>query len=167
MRAIRNSCAFAIGILVVLPAPARSQQYDGSYYCVAEFAGGIAYNESLKKWDSATFRPSHKFVVRFKYAGPHKEAEGIQSYTDDYFVTVTRSGSAEAKACRNYKNLDKIEFTSDGVRGDCEVFPHRYIFSLKYKRFQATFEAADYVLRSDEKNSDTASISGGTCTKIQ
>jgi len=168
MRALTSGFAFALAFAVVFPsAVAKSQQHDGSYYCVAEFSGGIAYNEALKKWEGVRFRPSHKFVVRFKYAGPHKEADGIQSYGDDYFVTITPSGSDKAEACQDSKRSDRIEFTSDGVRGDCGVFPRRYIFNLKHKRFQATFEAADYVIGSDDKNSDTASISGGTCTKIQ
>jgi hypothetical protein len=151
---------------IVLVRPAHAQEHDGSYYCVTEFVGGVAYDETLKKWDSAKFRPHEKFVVHFKHAGPHMV--GDQSYTDDYLVTITPSGSNKTEVCKGWypEMHDKIEFTRDVGRGDCQTILRRYIFGLKYNRFLSTFEAGDYVLGIDQRG-DTPSISGGTCTKIQ
>jgi hypothetical protein len=164
---MKGSFAFALGLAFGFPvfADANAQQHDGSYYCVAEFVGGVAYDEKLKKWESARFRPHEKFVVHFKYIGPHMCGDQ-DCYTDEYFVTITPSASDKTEACKNYKGSEKIEFTRGVGRGDCETPLKRYTFGLKYNRFLATFEFGGYVIGMDEKT-DTPSISGGTCTKIQ
>ena len=164
---MKGRFAFALGLVIGFPGFAAAQQYDGSYYCVVEFAGGVAYDEKLKRWDSARFRPHEKFVVHFKYIGPHM-LDGPVSYTDDYFVTITPSGSDKPEACKSYykEAPDRIVFTRDVGRGDCETHLHRYTFGLKYKRFLATFEWGGYAIGIDAPT-DTPSISGGTCTKIQ
>jgi hypothetical protein len=83
-------------------------------------------------------------------------------------VTVTPSGSDKPEACKTYYNVtsEKIEFIRDVGRGDCQTISRRYTFGLKYKRFLSTFESGGYVIGMD-KESDTPSISGGTCTKIR
>jgi hypothetical protein len=161
---MKRSFAVALGLAIGVPMIARGQEHDGSYYCVTEFVGGVAYDETLKKWDSTRFRPHEKFVVHFKYAGPHMV--GDQSYTDDYFVTVTPSGSGKTESCKNYKGEEKVEFTRGVGRGDCEARLGRYTFGLRYNRFLKTFEFGGYAIGMDQ-NTDTPSISGGTCTKIQ
>lgn len=168
LRATKARFGSALGFAIVFPVLADAQQqYNGSYYCVDEFAGGVAYDEKQKKWDSARFRPNEKFVVRFQYAGP-KMCGGQDCYADEYFVTITPSGSDKTEACKSDYNggSDRIEFTRDVGRGDCQTFPNRYIFGLKYKRFLKTFEFGGYAIGMDQKT-DTPSISGGTCTKIQ
>jgi hypothetical protein len=164
---MKNGFLFALGLTIAPPVFAQAHPYDGSYYCVTEFSGGVAYDETLKKWESTRFRPNEKFIVQFKYIGPHPPYAG-QSYTDDYFVTITPSGSDKMEACKTYykEASDRIEFTRDVGRGDCQTFLHRYIFGLKYKRFLRTFESGGYVNGMDEET-DTPSISGGTCTKIK
>jgi hypothetical protein len=83
-------------------------------------------------------------------------------------LTVTSSGSNKTEACKGWvpEMHDKIDFTREFGRGDCETILRRYTFGLKYNRFLSTFEAGDYVLGRDREG-DTPSISGGTCTKIQ
>jgi hypothetical protein len=164
---MKSGFSFALGLAIGFPVFAEAQEHDGSYYCVTEFSGGVAYDEKSKKWESARFLPTEKFVVHFKYIGPHL-LYGGQSYSDDYFVTVTPSGSDKMETCKTYYKevSDKIEFTRDAGRGDCQTLLHRYTFGLKYKRFLRTFEWGGYAIGMDEKT-DTPSISGGTCTKIR
>jgi hypothetical protein len=134
---------FALGLAVGFPMFADAQEHDGSYYCVAEFSAGLIYREALKKWESTRFRPNDKFVVRFKYAGPHPGEYGGESYSDDYFVTVTLSGSDKTEACKTnfWKGSDRIEFTRDDAkRGDCETISAQYTFSLTRRRFQTIFQ---------------------------
>ena len=163
---MKISFSFALGFAIGFPVFVEAQQHDGSYYCVTEFSGGVAYDETLKKWESARFRPTGTFIVNFKYVGPH--LYGDQSYTDDYFVTVTPSGSDKTETCRTHNEevSEKIEFTRGVGRGDCETSMYRYTFGLKYNRFLRTFEWGGYVIGMDRKT-DTPSISGGTCTKIR
>ena len=149
------------------PLHSVAQEHDGSYYCVAEFSGGVAYSENLKKWDSARFRPTEKFVAHFKYAGPHQEDYGASAYVDDYFVTVTPSESDKAETCksRNSERSDRIMFSHGSpVWGGCETILKQYTFSLMNMRFLTVFDSG-YVNGIDS-GSDTPSISGGTCTKI-
>ena len=167
MSAKKGSFAFAFGLAIGFPVFAEAQQHDGSSYCVAEFVGGVAYDEKLKKWDSARFRPHEKFVVHFKYIGP-RMCGGQDCNSDEYLVKITPSGSDKTEACVGWipEMHDRIQFTRDAGRGDCEANLRRYTFGLKYNRFLATFEFGGYVIGMDEKT-DTPSISGGTCTKIQ
>ncbi|MFK4650081.1 hypothetical protein ABIF97_000015 [Bradyrhizobium japonicum] len=165
MLAAKGRFAFALGLIVGFPGFADAQQYDGSYNCVAEFSGGVAYDEVSKKWDSARFRPSDKLIVRFKYLGPTL-CGGQDCYSDQYLVSITPSGSDKASVCKDYKGSEKIQFTRDVGRGDCEANYHRYTFGLKYKRFLSTYEFGGYAIGMDQKT-DTPSITGGSCTKIQ
>ena len=146
----------------------RAQSKDGAYYCVTEFSGGLAYNETLKRWQSATFRPTYKFVTNFKYIGPHINDSGVAPYSEDYYVTITPSGGDKSEDCLTYflARSEKIEFTIAGGLGSCETIGARYSFNLKNKRFLRVFENG-YVNGGADKDSDTPSIGGGTCTKIQ
>ena len=169
MRASKGSFAFALGLTIGFPGFAHAQQYDGSYYCVAEFSGGVAYNERLKKWDSTRFQPSDKFIVHFNYVGPGGSWCGSQDCgTDQYLVSITPSGSNKTEACKTYykEASDRIEFERTLGRGDCQTSLHRYTFGLKYKRFLATYEFGGYAIGMDQET-DPPHISGGTCTKIQ
>ncbi len=161
-------CRFAlvVGLAMGLPTSAHAQAKDGSYYCVTEFSGGLSYNETLKRWQSTRFSPKEKFVANFKYAEPHVGAGGV-SYTDDYYVTITPSGSDKTEDCLTYYPIrsQKIEFIRDSW-GSCETHIDRYRFNLTNKRFLQVFENG-YINGGEDKGSDTPSISGGTCTKIQ
>jgi hypothetical protein len=39
---MNRSFAFALGLTVGFPLFAHAEQHDGSYYCAAEFVGGVA-----------------------------------------------------------------------------------------------------------------------------
>jgi hypothetical protein len=41
---------------------ALSFERDGTYYCTVKFSGGVAYNNALKQWEGAVFKPSGNFV---------------------------------------------------------------------------------------------------------
>jgi hypothetical protein len=168
-RTMNGRFVVALG-LTIIPLFADAQEHDGSYYCVTELSGGLAYNKTLKRWESTRFRPNDKFVVQFEYVGPHQSDYGGKSYTDDYLVTITESGSDKREACKTYymKASDRIQFTrGTQLRGDCQTLLNRYQFNLENKRFLAVFESGAYVIGMDQEGSDTPSISGGTCTKIK
>lgn len=154
----------SLGLAICSSVVAETPRHDGSYYCVAEFSGGVAYDERLKKWDSARFRPTDKFIVQFKYIGPHM-CGGVDCLTDEYFVTVARGDKKEVCKSRWQDEPDKVQFTRGVGRGDCEADLRRYIFGLKYNRYLATFEFGGYAIGMDQVT-DTPYISGGTCTKI-
>lgn len=89
MNDLQRIVAVAFAMAAGLPSVAHGQQSGGTYYCVSEFSGGLAYDENLKKWDSARFRPSHKFVVYFHYIGQHRYEDGTLSASDDYCPTTS------------------------------------------------------------------------------
>ena len=65
---IRRACIAALTLLLGgSTAEARIAPKDASYFCVAEIAGGLRYNERTKKMESATFKPDAKFVMRMKH----------------------------------------------------------------------------------------------------
>jgi hypothetical protein len=61
------------------------QPKDASYFCVAEIAGGIAYNELAKKWVGAVFKATQKMVLRLKFVDTQK---GTLSYKPSRFKYV-------------------------------------------------------------------------------
>jgi hypothetical protein len=151
---------------------------DAAYYCVAELAGGIAYDEKQRKWQSTTFNVTQKFELRLKYlqTRPQKQIYGEFDLTD-YAVTVTKPGD-DPRQCSNYYTgsaeifVDRKTITVwPGVRGDpqpdlikCEYLGEQLIFSMKTKRFLSIYTYG--YLDGKDRRSDTPSISAGTCTKI-
>jgi hypothetical protein len=139
---------------------------DGSYYCAAEVAGGLIYDQTTKRWRSANFTPSGKFVLKREFV--KDEVEGSQTI-ESYRVTITLAGKNDAQPC--YAQTYSLQPTFPGeVRSyagygefSCSTFFKSYKFNMKANRFLEIYEEG-YV-RGDS-NDDTPSIAGGTCTKI-
>ena len=121
------------------------ERRDGAYYCTVQFSGGIAYNESLKRWQGTSFQPSGNFVVRLKYLKSRtvNVTDKFSYDIDDYDVHITDEGANGYLHCGAITN---------------------YEFNFKNNRFLEVY-AVGYVNGVD-KNGDTPSVSGGTCTKI-
>jgi hypothetical protein len=139
-----------------------------AYYCTTEAAGGLWYDEQLKKWRSANFRTGKGFVLKLQFLSATKE-KMFESATEltavnKFNVTVTEAGSNSDRACRNMKDYKlPISVWGDGwVR--CDVSLTEYIFNPTTNRFMAAY-LVGYV-DGDDNNDNTPSIAGGVCTKI-
>lgn len=164
---MRARLALGVGLAIATPMTAPAQEHDGSYYCVEELSGGLVYNEGLKRWESTRFNPTDKFVVRFKYIGSHPASYDPRLSNDEYYVTVTESGSDHISSCQTNSSPEKdtVEFTGSAGIGACDALFEHYTFNLRNNRFLKIYELG-YVDGID-KSGNTPSVSGGTCTKIQ
>jgi hypothetical protein len=141
-------------------ASAFAEGRDAAYFCVQEAAGGLWYNTGTKKWEGAIFRPDNKFVLRMKYAATRtSDREAVSLFR----ITVTPSGSNYASPCVEFPS-DTVELSSTGWMR-CNANVTDYQFNINTNRFLAMY-AVGYVNGRDD-NSDTPSVSGGTCTKIE
>jgi hypothetical protein len=140
---------------------------DASYYCIVEFAGGLAFNPTLKKWESAKFRPERKFVLKLKYltTRTQKDYAGRDETVSDFNVTLTASGSNSSEPCLKVGDewsvvvpISQDDFIS------CTAELSEHYFNLRSNRFLTSY----MIGYTDGKDNDenTPSVSGGTCTKI-
>jgi hypothetical protein len=155
-------------LILTSSSSAFSQSKDASYYCVADAAGGLKYNETIKKWEGGSFSPGAKFVLRMNFLHPRVQKEehaGVvtEEQVSDYTVTVTTSGSNTSVDCvSQYPSKTVTVYESKNFR--CYTAETEYIFNVRTNRFLAIYRVG-YVAGEDN-NQNTPSIQGGTCTKM-
>jgi hypothetical protein len=161
---------FAVPFLLfnaIAVCSSSAQSNSASYFCVVEFAGGLAYNETLRRWDAARFRPEGKFVLRMQLLKSRtiKTFSEKEEVVHDYMVTITKSGANSAIPCTSDSPQSRPAVTVDSYGWlTCSSSLTDYKFNLKTNRFISAY-LIGYADGRDT-NSDTPSISGGTCTKI-
>jgi hypothetical protein len=144
---------------------ALGQSKDAAYYCVAEFAGGLLYDATAKKWQGASFRADNKFVMRMKYVGSRIEQSGSSDWSiTEYMVTITEAGKAYASPCSDAGSYEAKPVLSSNSWIVCNSSLTDYQFNLKTNRFLSVY--AQGYAGGDDNNKNTPSVSGGTCTKI-
>jgi hypothetical protein len=160
-----------IGVLVLIltsSGSAVAQSKNAAYYCVADAAGGLKYNETMKKWEGASFSPEAKFVLRMNFLRARVQKEEYSSLVaeepvSDYTVTVTTSGTNTGVECiSQYPSKTVTVYESGTLR--CYTAVTEYIFNVRTNRFLAIYRVG-YLAGGDNKDSNP-SIQGGTCTKI-
>jgi hypothetical protein len=143
---------------------ALGQSKDAAYYCVAEFAGGLAYDAGTKKWQGASFRTDNKFVMRMKYVGSRGQGSGLTGSLTEYMVTITQAGDSYAAPCTDDGSYEAKSVLSSNTWVFCNSSLADYKFNLKANRFLSVY-ALGYVDGTDN-NDNTPAMTGGTCTKI-
>jgi hypothetical protein len=147
-------------------ATAEVAQKDAAFFCVAEIAGGISYDEFSKKWHGAVFQTTEKFVLRLKFAGTQK---GVLSYDKDtiynsFSITVTESGSNYATPC-NESGADKSTVRIGNYPGfTCFAGYSEYTVNVANNRYLKVYDIG--YTDGKDNNDNTPAVSGGTCTKI-
>ena len=152
-----------LACITFMPNDLNAQQpvKDGAYVCTVEFSGGLAYNRTTKRWQSTTFRPRQKFILRLKFIETtQEELEAVSSY----HITFTPAGESVAMPCRSWGRDVAVMFSGlqsvacSGARENC-------IFNFQNNRFLQGYMYG-YVNGKDD-NRNMPSMSGGTCTRIE
>lgn len=146
---------------------ALAQSREGAYFCVEEFAGGVAYQEGSKRWEGSTFRVEGKFVLRAKFVKTWLYKGGLsEENITDYKMTITEFGTNRVRDCERV-GAGERDLVSANEKGFfvCRSILTEYRVNLTTNRFLAIY-AIGYV-DGDDKGSDTPAITGGTCTKIE
>src|SRR5690348_3164950 len=81
---------------------AQSNQ-TSSYYCTADVAGGLMYNEAQQKWVGASLHTDNQFVVRLNLVRTYVRKKENQFDQDQlmkvYDVTITPRGENFHRQC--------------------------------------------------------------------
>jgi hypothetical protein len=131
-------------VLIILPGTAPCEglstpPQNASYFCTVDFAGGLSFNENLKKWQSTTFRADRKFVLRLKFVASRTQKNylGHDEPVLDFSVTITEAGSNSPSKCTsegsNVVTVDQFNY----VR--CSTALTDYVVNLENNRFLASY----------------------------
>jgi hypothetical protein len=140
---------------------------NASYFCTVEFAGGLAFNDTSKNWESVKFRPDNKFVLKLQFVSKRLQKNMISEKDEpvaDFNATLTKAGTSEGHPCFSQDSGQTLSMTGDFDYLSCDYFPSEYQFNLKNNRF-LTYYKFGY-LNGTDNNDNTPAVSGGTCTKI-
>jgi len=161
------SAAILIASVPVTSANAQLGK-DASYFCISEFAGGVAYDQATKKWKGTALRTNNKFVLRLKFVNSRVEKTFFRGdeIVHDYNITFTETGSNSPEPCIDVRqSKPRITVGYDGLMTCTSSLDlNEYIFNLTKNRFLATY-LIGYIDGKDS-NENTPAVSGGICAKI-
>jgi hypothetical protein len=154
-----------IGLLGINSSMALGQDWNGSYYCVGEAAGGLSYDARTKKWKGVEFNPKSKFILRLQYIRMREtNPEGPPRTIDDYRVIIKQLGAYSLTCGRLYLEDEFVGIHSDGSTEEVDCIGGTYIFNMKKERFLLV--NGEGFIDGTDNNDKTPSIEAGTCTKI-
>src|ERR1700746_2955850 len=76
---MKRIAIYAAVMLASSAGTSFAQSKDVAYSCVGEAAGGLWYNQQTNKWESHSFIPSQKFVLKIKFPGARVRKEHLRS----------------------------------------------------------------------------------------
>jgi len=159
---------------LVLPSVSNAQEDKTvTYYCTAEAEGGLFYNKAIKKWEGVRFEPRHKFVLRLKFVRTYVRKK-VNEFDEDermnvYEVTVTDAGEPMRiihDKCTTNSDSNEVPVGKNNMVLCSTVFSD-YKFNLDRNRYLETYAIGYADSSKDDEKSDTPTIEGGTCTKIE
>ena len=133
--------------------------WGGSYYCVEEEAGGLAYDTGRKHWIGTSFNSTDRFVLTMSYLHP---AAPDPTLGEVYKATLTPAGTSTPNECIGY-SYPKDTLVMLGLL-NCGAIAGDFTFNFDSHRYLKTYSHG-YVSGTDN-NDDTPFVAGGTCTKI-
>jgi hypothetical protein len=148
-------------------AVAEIPRKDASYFCVAEAAGGLAFNPGLKKWAGTIFKADDKFVLRLKFVNVQQgedfwDKDETYSNFDAY---LTPSGTNSEVRCTQPGSANKTSVSIGKYSSfRCYAGLQDYHFNLENNRYMNLYPVG-YVDGANT-NENTPSVTGGVCTKI-
>lgn len=172
MKAIlRIVFAVAFWIAPNVALSGNMSDFSGSYFCTADAAGGVSYNDGTKKWEGTIFRVEDRYILTVKLFG-----EVEQEYQTDkktYFVTFSEHGNEAVGVLEGscYTNNNKlreinplISYITENGDLSCKLMGGDLDVNLVNGRFLKSYNWG-YVDGVDN-NSNTPHIEIGKCSRI-
>lgn len=170
---MNSHTGLAIATLVCItctPNVLNAQQplKDGTYFCTVEFAAGLAYNQTTKRWQSTTLRPDYSFILGLEFIETKQDEllPGLsvkKSTVSSYNIALIVAGS-EAMPCLS-EDRDAAVMYDGNPFVRCTSGVKEYSFNFQNNRFLQAYMHG-YVDGKDD-GGDTPSMSGGMCTRIK
>jgi hypothetical protein len=172
-RAIRAIlCVTLLTATFLRVAHAQQDSKDAAYFCKGEIAAGLAYSDSLKKWEGNKL-PSEgsfsQFTLRLRFLAGHERTNpsGDAQDVSDYEVTIYEVDAKSATPCRSAGTgfVTKIvSVVDDEGNLECVTETRSFKFNLATKRFISAFLHG--FVDGIESNDNTPMVTGGTCAEI-
>lgn len=154
---------FAVVMLTAGPAMAQEMtDYSGSYICIDEFGGGLRYDETAKRWQSAKFNPTGRFVLSLTMTNSRPAWEGSDLMEGVYDATVSEFGRTEPDVCYGGGEGGKVEMWGPTLR--CTAALESIVINLETMRFLSAYQVG--FVEGEDNNNNTPWMMGGTCAKI-
>jgi hypothetical protein len=145
---MKRIAIYAAVMLASSAGTAFAQSKDVAYFCVGEAAGGLWYNQQTNKWESHSFIPSQKFVLKIKFPGARVRKGASEKQASDYNITITKTGENTGLPCRGY-DANATVTVSDlyGIFISCIMSGNEYQFNLGTNRFLSITATATQMVR--------------------
>ena len=161
----------------VIPSNAIAEiinDFSGSYFCTADAAGGIRYNDSADKWEGAIFNEEDRYILKVKISGEVMK-DDLVGVVNTYSISFLKHGAEEtsnfvgncftkiAKKISELSDNGSIHIRENGsfsckmIGGDLEV-------NLSNGRFLRSY-VWGYV-DGEDNNNNTPYIEIGKCSRI-
>lgn len=138
-----------LAIALVIGGVAQAQ----GLICSTEFAAGLSFNKSSKKWESTTFRAESKFVV-------------VRSESPYWNWEVRALGSKSPVAICKDDFSEREQLMCAGLGKEFYFNKGSMRFLLLYMAGFWNEESLKGAMPGHSEGDDTPSISGGFCTSL-
>lgn len=164
----------SVTALFIIPSNAlaiEGKDFSGSYFCTADAAGGVSYNDTSKKWEGTVFRVEDRYILKVEFFREVKR--DWAAFNNAYFVTLSEHGNKatdilESTNYTNDNNLREINplisYISAAGSFSCQIVLGTLEVNLSTGRFLKTYNWG-YVDGADN-NDNTPFIQIGKCSLI-
>ncbi len=143
-------------------------KFAGSYLCLAEASGGVAYDDTSKKWVGTPFLADEKYIVKVENIGTKElKLEFTEEVAALYTIKVSNFGEtvSDLDGCTGHgKKLDEpFPFSKDGGF-ECMTLGTDWTVNLATGRYLKAY-LWGFTGGEDDIN-DTPSVEVGLCSKL-
>jgi hypothetical protein len=169
MRGLTIAALLVMAFAAPSVAVAESNQ-TSAYYCTAEVAGGLKYDEVQQKWVGTSFHNDNQFVVRLNLLRTYVQKE--EHLRDEpmkvYEVTITPRGENHERPCVSSSGKEVSVVAWANIVG-CDAYALDYKINLNLNRYLMTYSVGYAVAVGEhgEYHAETPFVEGGICTKIE
>ena len=142
--------------------------FSGSYFCTADAAGGVRFNDATGTWESTQFKTDSRHILKLELWGKEFD-EYSQKMRNAYIVSFSEHGANSERGCLSKTHELKeinvfLSFISENGRLSCETLFGDLKVNLNNGRYLRSFTFG-YVEDFDNSGK-TPAIIIGKCTRI-
>ncbi len=176
MKALRY-LGLSVLLVPTFSGNARAEQYQyyddtgkfaGSYLCLAEVSGGVAYDDTSKKWTGTPFRADGKYIVKVENIGTKQlKLEVHDEVVALYSIKVSKFGESvrDLDQCIGLgkKRDEPFPFTKEG-RFRCATLGTDWTVNLAAGRYLKAYLWG--FTGGEDNNDNTPFVEIGLCSKL-
>ena len=163
---LRTISVIATSLVGCAAVAEPEQDFSGAYFCTAEAAGGVRFNDSTERWQGTRFTADTKRIITIERGG--KVLDVVPESLDYYYVTYKYHGEDIDLGCVDVSDtlseFPQLIHINDGEIS-CKTYGGWLEVNLRNGRFLQT-STAGYTDGIDN-NRNTPAVVIGTCSRIR